>query len=63
MLDTPPCLTRVSGAPVPAVVGNAFEIMAESIPRIVWMANGDGSTDYFNRVGTGYTEDRHGRHA
>ena len=32
-----------------------FEILAESIPHIVWMSAADGSTDYFNRVGTDYT--------
>src|SRR5207237_1273057 len=25
------------------------------IPHIVWMADGDGSTDYFNGMGTDYT--------
>jgi PAS domain S-box-containing protein len=32
-----------------------FEVIAESIPHIVWLAGADGSTDYFNRLGTDYT--------
>ncbi|MEA2685874.1 MAG: family transcriptional regulator, regulator of embCAB operon [Actinomycetota bacterium] len=32
-----------------------LEVVAESIPHIVWMAGADGSTDYFNRRGTAYT--------
>ena len=32
-----------------------FELIAESIPHIVWMAGPDGSTEYFNRRGTDYT--------
>ncbi len=33
----------------------SFEIVAESIPHIVWLADADGSTDYFNAIGTEYT--------
>ena len=33
----------------------AFEVIAESLPHMVWMAAADGSTDYFNRRGTAYT--------
>lgn len=32
-----------------------FELLAESIPHMVWTSRADGSTDYFNRVGTDYT--------
>jgi PAS domain S-box-containing protein len=32
-----------------------FELLAESIPHMVWTSQADGSTDYFNRVGTDYT--------
>jgi PAS domain S-box-containing protein len=32
-----------------------FEIIAESIPHIVWVASPDGSTEYFNRQGIEYT--------
>src|ERR1700704_4997672 len=33
----------------------SFEIIAESIPHLVWLADGSGSTDYFNQRGTDYT--------
>jgi PAS domain S-box-containing protein len=33
----------------------SFEMIAESIPHLVWLADGAGSTDYFNERGTGYT--------
>jgi hypothetical protein len=26
----------------------SFEVIAESIPHLVWLADGSGSTDYFN---------------
>jgi len=32
-----------------------FEVIAESIPHIVWLAEPDGFTDYFNERGTEYT--------
>ena len=32
-----------------------FEVLAESIPHIVWLSAPDGSTGYFNERGTGYT--------
>lgn len=32
-----------------------LEVIAESIPHIVWLAAADGSTDYFNERGTDYT--------
>jgi PAS domain S-box-containing protein len=32
-----------------------FELIAESIPHIVWLASADGSTEYFNRRGSEYT--------
>ncbi len=32
-----------------------FELIADSIPHIVWMAAPDGSTEYFNQRGTEYT--------
>src|SRR6476661_9693771 len=31
------------------------EMIAESIPHIVWTASPDGATTYFNRQGTDYT--------
>jgi PAS domain S-box-containing protein len=34
---------------------DSFEAMAEAIPHIVWLAAADGTTDYFNDMGTGYT--------
>jgi PAS domain S-box-containing protein len=33
----------------------SFEVIAESIPHIVWLADASGSTDYFNERGTEYT--------
>jgi PAS domain S-box-containing protein len=33
----------------------SFELIAESIPHIVWLADADGSGDYFNTMGTHYT--------
>jgi PAS domain S-box-containing protein len=33
----------------------SFEVIAESIPHIVWLADAAGSTDYFNERGTAYT--------
>jgi len=32
-----------------------LELIAESIPHIVWVAAPDGATEYFNRLGTEYT--------
>ncbi|MCU1461322.1 MAG: hypothetical protein JWO37_1397 [Acidimicrobiales bacterium] len=32
-----------------------FELIAESIPHIVWLASPDGATTYFNRRGVDYT--------
>jgi PAS domain S-box-containing protein len=34
---------------------SSFEAMAEAIPHIVWLATANGSTNYFNEMGTGYT--------
>lgn len=33
----------------------SFEVIAESIPHLVWLADGSGSTDYVNQRGTDYT--------
>ena len=33
----------------------SFEVVAESIPHLVWLADASGSTDYFNELGTDYT--------
>src|ERR1700760_4239467 len=33
----------------------ACELVAESIPHIVWLSHPSGSTDYFNSLGTDYT--------
>jgi PAS domain S-box-containing protein len=32
-----------------------FEFIAESIPHMVWVAAPDGTTEYFNRIGSDYT--------
>src|SRR5690242_11130059 len=32
-----------------------FELVAESIPHMVWVAGADGSTEYFNQQGRDYT--------
>ncbi|MGZ4753893.1 MAG: EAL domain-containing protein [Acidimicrobiia bacterium] len=32
-----------------------FELVAESIPHMVWVAGSDGSTEYFNQQGRDYT--------
>ena len=32
------------------------QMIAESIPHIVWTASPDGATTYFNRLGTDYTD-------
>ena len=37
----------------------ACELVAESIPHIVWLSHPSGSTDYFNTRGTDYTGLRH----
>lgn len=37
------------------VADTSFEVIAESIPHIVWLADATGSTDYFNGRGTDYT--------
>jgi PAS domain S-box-containing protein len=33
----------------------SFEVVAESIPHVVWLADASGSTDYLNERGTTYT--------
>jgi PAS domain S-box-containing protein len=33
----------------------SFEVVAEAIPHIVWLADASGCTDYFNERGTEYT--------
>lgn len=33
----------------------SFELIAESIPHVVWLADASGSTDYFNERGVDYT--------
>ncbi|MDQ1437966.1 MAG: hypothetical protein QOK43_1595 [Acidimicrobiaceae bacterium] len=46
------------GTPAPdksRLTGLHAQLIAESIPHIVWMASADGSTTYFNRRGTDYT--------
>ncbi|MDQ1432350.1 MAG: hypothetical protein QOF40_2952 [Actinomycetota bacterium] len=40
---------------MPELDRESFEIIAESIPHIVWLADATGSTDYFNAMGTEYT--------
>jgi PAS domain S-box-containing protein len=42
-------------APATSPRTTAFELVAESIPHIVWVAGSDGSTEYFNRQGRDYT--------
>lgn len=44
-----PAFTVVQGGRVD------FELIADSIPHIVWEAGPDGSTEYFNRFGTAFT--------
>ena len=39
----------------PAPTGPDFELIAESIPHIVWTASSDGATTYVNHQGTDYT--------
>jgi PAS domain S-box-containing protein len=39
----------------PLLVPEQFELIAESIPHIVWVARADGSTEHFNRQGAEYT--------
>ena len=38
-----------------------FRLIAESIPQIVWMADPDGATEYFNERGSQYTGMHAGR--
>ncbi len=38
-----------------AIRNEDFELIAESIPHIVWMADATGAANYFNRRGTDYT--------
>ena len=38
-----------------AITDADFELIAESIPHIVWVAAPDGSVEYFNHRGTEYT--------
>ena len=45
--------TDHNGTPTPPDAD--FELIAESIPQIVWMAAPDGSTQYFNQRATAYT--------
>jgi PAS domain S-box-containing protein len=40
---------------LPGLDRDSFEVIAESIPHIVWLADAIGSTDYFNAMGTDYT--------
>jgi PAS domain S-box-containing protein len=41
--------------PSVALIDPDFEMIAEAIPHIVWMASPDGATTYFNRQGSDYT--------
>jgi PAS domain S-box-containing protein/putative nucleotidyltransferase with HDIG domain len=41
--------------PLAPLSESAAQLIAESIPHIVWMAAPDGATTYFNRRGTDYT--------
>lgn len=38
-----------------AITDADFELIAESIPHIVWVAAPDGAVEYFNHRGTQYT--------
>ncbi len=40
---------------IPAPAGADLQVIAESIPHIVWMADPDGSAEYINRRGRDYT--------
>lgn len=47
-----------AGNPAPdgsRLTGLEAQLIAESIPHIVWMASADGATTYFNQRGTDYT--------
>ncbi|MCU1449907.1 MAG: domain S-box-containing protein, partial [Acidimicrobiales bacterium] len=46
------CPVRVPGM---SLTVPDFELLAETIPHIVWVASPDGATTYFNRQGSAYT--------
>jgi diguanylate cyclase (GGDEF)-like protein/PAS domain S-box-containing protein len=48
-------MTLSSPAPDPARPDADFELIAESIPHLVWMSAADGSTDYVNQQAIEYT--------
>src|SRR2546430_2366924 len=48
-----PTESEESGSP--ALGASLAQLIAESIPHIVWTASPDGATTYFNRQGTDYT--------
>ena len=43
------------GAPARSLSASDFQMVAEAIPHIVWMAAPDGATTYFNQQGCEYT--------
>jgi PAS domain S-box-containing protein len=51
----PPVMTRFSPTSVAPRRPAELQLIAESIPHIVWMAESDGSTEYLNRRGCEYT--------
>ncbi len=48
-------MSRTSQASSPSLNNTDFQLIAESIPHIVWMAAPDGLTEYFNDRGSEYT--------
>jgi PAS domain S-box-containing protein len=48
-------MTRPEQAPSAPSVPLSLEVIAESIPHMVWLADPAGSTDYFNERGIQYT--------
>src|ERR1700722_5190837 len=47
--------TNQTSTPLAPLSESAAQLLAESIPHMVWMAAPDGATTYFNRRGTDYT--------
>jgi two-component system NtrC family sensor kinase len=48
-------LPAIDPRAVPSLSQSDLELMADSIPHIVWMAAVDGSTDYLNQRGLDYS--------
>jgi hypothetical protein len=50
-------MTRFSPTSAPRSRRDDLQLIAESIPHIVWMADPDGSTGYLNRWGIEFVRD------